>query len=162
MAFVQSVLDGLPSSSSTSTASSNAAIFGEIVVDMIWSIDVELEEIISDAKGILVNGEHGAESGKKLCYPQKIVLDLSSLQPSKPSRRQNRIKKRWHMLSRNFWLVPYTSSIIRKLSAVQAAGIIDATICRERLEMTLVANVGLIADKAIFEKKEIRTRTGLL
>lgn len=73
VAFVQSVLDGLPSSSSTSTASSNAAIFGEIIVDMVWSIDVELEEIQSDAKAALMNAEHGAESGKKFRYPQKIV-----------------------------------------------------------------------------------------
>lgn len=53
-------------------------------------------------------------------------------------------------------------SITHSLSAMQMAGIVNATVCRERLEMALVANVGLIADKAAFEKKEIRTRTGLL
>jgi THO complex subunit 2 len=45
---------------------------------------------------------------------------------------------------------------------MQVLGIVNANVCRERLEMALVANVGLIADKAAFEKKEIRTRTGLL
>jgi THO complex subunit 2 len=45
---------------------------------------------------------------------------------------------------------------------IQVSGTVNATVCRERLEIALVANVGLIADKAAFEKKEIRTRTGLL
>lgn len=48
------------------------------------------------------------------------------------------------------------------LRALQTAGIVDATVCRERLETGLVANIGLVADKTAFEKKEIRTRTGLL
>jgi THO complex subunit 2 len=48
VAFVQSVLQGLPSSS-TGT-SSNASAFGELLVDMIWAVDSELEEILTDAK----------------------------------------------------------------------------------------------------------------
>lgn len=79
VAFVQSVLDGLPSSSTTSTASSNAAIFGEIIVDLIWTVDVELEEIQSDAKATLVNAEHGAESGKKLRCPKNYTRGSSRL-----------------------------------------------------------------------------------
>jgi THO complex subunit 2 len=64
LAFVQSVLDGLPSSSSTSaTNSSNSVLFGEIVVDMVWSIDAELEEIQADAKVAIANSEQGSESG---------------------------------------------------------------------------------------------------
>ena len=39
---------------------------------------------------------------------------------------------------------------------------LDPTICRERLDLGLVASVGLVADKVAFERKEIRTRTGLL
>jgi THO complex subunit 2 len=35
-------------------------------------------------------------------------------------------------------------------------------VCRERLDLVLLAGVGLIADRSAFEKKEIRTRTGLL
>lgn len=44
----------------------------------------------------------------------------------------------------------------------QAGGIVDVNVCRERLEMPLLASSGLIPDKAAFEKKEIRTRTALL
>ncbi len=68
LAFVQSVLDGLPSSSSTLASNScNAALFGEIVVDMVWSIDAELDEILADTKAI-ANVEQVSESGKHLCH----------------------------------------------------------------------------------------------
>ncbi|KAF8887414.1 hypothetical protein CPB85DRAFT_1232121, partial [Mucidula mucida] len=40
--FIQSVVDRLPSSSSTFPGPS---LFGEQLVDMVWSIDTELEEI---------------------------------------------------------------------------------------------------------------------
>ena len=54
----------LRSSSSTSaTKSSNLALFGEIVVDMVWSIDTELEEIQADAKVAIQSMEQGFESG---------------------------------------------------------------------------------------------------
>ena len=67
--FVQSVLEGLPSSSSTSSPS-HVAIFGEILVDLIWSVDAELEEIIAEAKVALAacsdqnSMSCGKESGK--------------------------------------------------------------------------------------------------
>ena len=48
------------------------------------------------------------------------------------------------------------------ISYTQAIGVLDPTICRERLDLGLVASVGLVADKVAFERKEIRTRTGLL
>lgn len=44
----------------------------------------------------------------------------------------------------------------------QLEGFIDADLCRERLDVTLVNGAGLVADKLAFEKKEIRTRTALL
>ena len=71
LAFVQSVLDGLPSSSSASASNScNAALFGEIVVDMVWSIDAELDEILADTKAI-ANVEQVSESGKHLCHENR-------------------------------------------------------------------------------------------
>jgi len=75
LAFVQSVLDGLPSSSSTSSSnSSNIALFGEIVVDMVWSIDAELDEILADAKAAIANVEQGSESGKPSCYSNGVII----------------------------------------------------------------------------------------
>lgn len=61
LVFLQSVLEGLPSSSSSNstTNEANASVFGDIVVDVIWSIDAELDEILSDAKA-----NEGSESGE--------------------------------------------------------------------------------------------------
>jgi hypothetical protein len=52
--FVQSVLNDLPSTSSTT--SSNAIVFGEHLVDMMWSVDAELDEILADTKVALMTG----------------------------------------------------------------------------------------------------------
>jgi len=46
--FVTSVLLSLPSTSSN--LPSNAAIFGDHLVDMIWSVDTELDEFLSEAR----------------------------------------------------------------------------------------------------------------
>jgi len=44
----------------------------------------------------------------------------------------------------------------------QELGIINPDFCRERLDSALLASIGLISDKASLDKKEIRTKTGLL
>ena len=59
IAFIRSVIDHLPSSSNGSEKSPNAVAFGEILVDIIWAIDSELEEILGDAK----NAANAAEQG---------------------------------------------------------------------------------------------------
>jgi len=46
--FVTSVLTSLPSTSSK--LPSNAASFGDYLVDMIWSVDTELDELLSEAR----------------------------------------------------------------------------------------------------------------
>ena len=46
--FVTSILSTLPSTSSS--LPSNAAIFGDHLVDMIWSVDIELDEFLSEAR----------------------------------------------------------------------------------------------------------------
>ena len=49
--FVQSVLINLPSSSNTTAKSpSHATIFGDHLVDMIWSVDTELDELLNEAR----------------------------------------------------------------------------------------------------------------
>lgn len=39
--------------------SPNVATFGELLVDLLWSIDVELDDVHSDAKVALANAEQG-------------------------------------------------------------------------------------------------------
>lgn len=53
--FVKSVVDSLPSSSSQQS-SSRVATVGDHLVDMIWSVDAALDEVLSDAKLILSTG----------------------------------------------------------------------------------------------------------
>jgi len=48
--FVNSVLSSLPSTSNPSQAHSNAAVFGDHLVDMMWSVDTELDELLGDAR----------------------------------------------------------------------------------------------------------------
>ena len=49
-----------------------------------------------------------------------------------------------------------------KLILAQEANIIEASLCRERLDLSTLAAVGLIPDKVSHEKKEVRSRTALL
>ncbi|KAH9899792.1 transcription factor/nuclear export subunit protein 2-domain-containing protein [Cubamyces lactineus] len=131
--FVQSVLDHLPSSSAPSEKSPNVVAFGEILVDVIWTIDSELEEIVGDAK----NAGSAAEEGTVSPATVDQVLKAKANAESDKSTIE---------------------TVVKRLLSI---GVLDPDICRERLDLALVANVGLIADKLAFERKEIRTRTGL-
>ena len=72
--FIQSVLSGLPSTSSPTTEPSSLTWLGSSLVDMIWSIDMELDELIAESKsseGTLVNGHQ--KNGEK---DKQVVADL--------------------------------------------------------------------------------------
>jgi len=53
--FVETVLKELPSSAST-VKSYNVILFGELLVDLIWAIDSELEEVLIDIKSVVPSG----------------------------------------------------------------------------------------------------------
>ena len=59
VAFIQSVVDHLPSSSSGTDKNPNIAAFGEVLVDILWAIDAELEEVLGDAKNAASAAEQG-------------------------------------------------------------------------------------------------------
>jgi THO complex subunit 2 len=50
VSFVQTVLSTLPSSSSSSGKPADISLLGDVLVDMVWSVDIELDEIIAEAK----------------------------------------------------------------------------------------------------------------
>ena len=56
--FVQSVLLSLPSSSAQRGRSTNNGVHGELLVDLIWSTDAHLDELLADSKGILAVPDH--------------------------------------------------------------------------------------------------------
>ncbi|KAF5387899.1 hypothetical protein D9615_000104 [Tricholomella constricta] len=133
--FVQSVLDSLPSSSSASTtASSNVAVFGENLVDMLWSVDAELDEVLSDAKLALAT-----------CGKQEGNVSFLMSKAKKAEQNAEKDKETVQVIVKKFL----------------DKGIIDPHLCRERLDSAVLASVGLILDKISMDKKEIRTRTGL-
>lgn len=136
--FVQSVLSDLPSTSSTfSAASSNASIFGEHLVDIIWSVDAELDEILADATNALSGNDEGMSPNS----------DVAPLLTKTRNAKQN---------------VECDKDTIRVIvKKLLDCGIVNPAFCRERLDSAVLASVGLIADKTSLDKKEIRTRTGL-
>ncbi|KAI0750889.1 transcription factor/nuclear export subunit protein 2-domain-containing protein [Daedaleopsis nitida] len=133
IAFIRSVVDRLPSSSNGSEKSPNAVAFGEILIDILWSIDCELEDILADAKNTGTLTDQGALTAATVAQAVKA--------------KENAELDKGSMVA-----------IVRRLLAT---GILDTDVCRERLDLGLVASVGLVTDKAAFERKEIRTRTGL-
>ncbi|KAI0832504.1 transcription factor/nuclear export subunit protein 2-domain-containing protein [Trametes gibbosa] len=133
VAFVQSIVLSLPSSSASSEKSSNVVALGEILVDVIWAIDSELEEIVGDMKTAAGAAEQGTMSPAAV---EQLVKTKGNAEVDKAT----------------------VENIVRRLLL---NGVLDPDICRERLDLTLVASIGLVADKLAFERKEIRTRTGL-
>jgi len=133
VSFIQTVLAGFPSSSGSSAKSADALILGEALVDMIWSIDIELDELVAEAKA--------AESSKD----KDNELNDGPLQ--EVYTRQNGESDKDTL-----------ADIVKQLLF---AGIIQPGLCRERLDSALLASVDLIVDKLYMDKKEVRTRTSL-
>ncbi|KAJ3723327.1 transcription factor/nuclear export subunit protein 2-domain-containing protein [Lentinula raphanica] len=131
--FIRSVLDNLPSTSSSATTS-NAAIFGEHLIDLIWAMDVELDEFLADAKATVANYE-------------RLNSDKTSA-----------VIGRAHKVQQNAETDKATMVTIAK--RLLDFGIINPNICRERLDTAILEGVGLM-NKLNVDKKEIRTRTGL-
>lgn len=52
--------------------------------------------------------------------------------------------------------------MLLELTTTQEIRVITPELCRERLELSVLAKVGLITDETMMAKKEIRMRTGLL
>lgn len=74
VAFVQSVLSGLPSTSSSITEPSSLTWLGSSLVDMIWSIDIELDELVTESKSS--EGTSGNEQQKNGEKDKQVVADL--------------------------------------------------------------------------------------
>ena len=74
VAFIQSVLSGLPSTSSSTTEPSSLTWLGGSLVDMIWSIDIELDELVVEAKSS--EGTSGDEQQRNGERDKQAVADL--------------------------------------------------------------------------------------
>ena len=155
VSFIRGLLDSLPSSSSTEEArkSHHVVLFGELLVELIWSVDSELDEILTDARAVssgAVETSGQTESEAKANFAKEV---------------SGRDKETLAELVKKL-LVSWTGFYFTLLSSysnpLQTFGIVEPSTCRERLDMTLLTMAGLIGDRVAFEKKEIRTRTALL
>ncbi|KAF9224309.1 hypothetical protein BS17DRAFT_779623 [Gyrodon lividus] len=135
VAFVHSVLASLPSSSAQSGRPPSNTWFGELLVDIVWSLDAKLDELVADAKAVVAASEQVANNQKP-----KDLLKAAQIKQTTEQDKE------------------LLTDIVKRLLF---AGTIDVAVCRERLDLTLLANIGLVSDRSSFDKKEIRTRTGL-
>jgi THO complex subunit 2 len=85
--FVQSVLINLPSSSNTTAKSpTHTTIFGEHLVDMVWSVDTELDELLNEARAVsAVSADQSKLSAKDLAF---IVSKAKKAQQNAESDKQ--------------------------------------------------------------------------
>ncbi|KAG1857214.1 transcription factor/nuclear export subunit protein 2-domain-containing protein [Suillus tomentosus] len=145
VAFIQSVLLALPSSSSARAGPPvQSIVFGEILVDVLWSTDAQLDEFLSDAKSTLVNSEQASGGQQVKDSPNKDTTDVAE----NAAQLRHSVEQDKETLS----------ELVKRLLFT---GIVDLAVCRERLDLTLLASAGLVSDRMSFDKKEIRTRTGL-
>lgn len=61
--FVRSVLVSLPSSSVQSRPIKSDTLFGELLVDIVWSLDAQLDELVTDAKATISTAEQTTATG---------------------------------------------------------------------------------------------------
>lgn len=65
--FVQSVLRSLPSSSNEAEVQpSHVTVFGDYLIDMIWSVDTQLDELLAEARSAVAAAADGKVAGKDL------------------------------------------------------------------------------------------------
>ena len=76
VSFTQAVLNDLPSSSSA-LKSKNLIKFGELLVDVVWAVDSELEEILADVK-TLATTTASDTVGEARSLPSKEELEASA------------------------------------------------------------------------------------
>ncbi|KAG2043203.1 transcription factor/nuclear export subunit protein 2-domain-containing protein [Suillus americanus] len=145
VAFIQSVLLALPSSSSARAGPPvQNIVFGEILVDVLWATDAQLDEFLADAKSALVGSEQASGSQQVKDTLKKDTTDGAG----KAALLKHFVEQDKETLS----------ELVKRLLFT---GIVDLAVCRERLDLTLLASAGLFSDRMAFDRKEIRTRTGL-
>ncbi|KAG1874783.1 transcription factor/nuclear export subunit protein 2-domain-containing protein [Suillus subalutaceus] len=145
VAFIQSVLLALPSSSCARAGPPvQNIVFGEILVDVLWATDAQLDEFLADAKSALVGSEQACGGQQVKDTPKKDTTDGAG----KAALLKHFVEQDKETLS----------ELVKRLLFT---GIVDLAVCRERLDLTLLASAGLFSDRMAFDRKEIRTRTGL-
>lgn len=109
--FVQSVLINLPSSSNrTAKSPTHATIFGDHLVDMIWSVDTELDELLNEARAAsAVSADQSKLSTKDLATIISKAKKAQQNAENDKQRIQAIVKK---LLVRPFPPVAYSNMMV--------------------------------------------------
>ncbi len=86
--FIQAVLNSLPSSSTPPGKSMNTRAFGEILLDLIWTADAELDEILADTRGILSSEQVGKD--ERLQEGSDVPESVSKVQYAKQNAERDK------------------------------------------------------------------------
>ncbi|KAH9077515.1 transcription factor/nuclear export subunit protein 2-domain-containing protein [Lactarius deliciosus] len=135
-AFVKGMLLGLPSSHDAPSPAANA--LGELLIDAMWSIDSQLDDILTDPKATV-----SAPSEKGNQKEQADKVEGSGAVLNRDTATKDKV------------------TLLEIMKLLLKDGVLNPGLCRERLDMSLVAGVGLVLDRPSFDKKEVRVRTGL-
>ncbi|KAF7331994.1 hypothetical protein MKEN_00079700 [Mycena kentingensis (nom. inval.)] len=133
VAFVKSVVDALPSSSSST--SPILVQLSTMLVDAISTLDSILEETISNAKSSIEQCGDNPTG--------QLAIALARVKKAKQTAEKDK---------------DILATVEKHLVE---HGILAPSMCVERQDTALSASAGLIADKIALDKKEIRTRTSL-
>ncbi|KAF6762809.1 transcription factor/nuclear export subunit protein 2-domain-containing protein [Ephemerocybe angulata] len=138
--FVRSVLNTLPSSSSNSSSSPDAAtIFGDHLVDIIWTVDALLEVPVESYNALYKQANPKSPAVPTAEALAHLATATKSYQTAVADKER-------------------LATVIKKLLEY---GVIDVTACRERLETPMLISAGLVPNTTAFGRKEVRVRTGL-
>nr|GAT53854.1 predicted protein [Mycena chlorophos] len=133
VSFVKSVVDALPSSSSSPSPAAFA--LGEQLVDAISQLDSLLEEIVLDAKTAMSN-----------CGENPRGQLATTFAHARKAKQTAEVDK---------------GVLVQVMKRLLELGIVPISHVAERLDTAVASSVGIIPEKVSFDKKEIRTRTGL-
>ncbi|KZV72082.1 hypothetical protein PENSPDRAFT_733684 [Peniophora sp. CONT] len=145
VALAESLLRALPSSSQDPTPSAESArALSDHLIDAVWSADAALDEQISDittrTTALKVDGE--SEEGAAEKDAEKTEWE------NKAQALKTRLEKD-------------KETLVEVVKGYMRIGAVDPIQARERLDLALIISSGLIANKANYDRREIRTRTGL-
>lgn len=104
MEFIQSVLGSLPSPSSAK--SSSAIAFSELLVDLLWAVDVELDDLYVDANNALANADRGNAVVGEGADPVAAVARVARVKQNAEADKQTLAKLIQQLVVRTVCSIP--------------------------------------------------------
>ncbi|VDB90065.1 unnamed protein product [Peniophora sp. CBMAI 1063] len=147
--FAEAMLRSLPSSSQDPSPSAESArALSDHLIDAVWATDAALDEQITDitARTTALNAETTEKEGEDATNKEKDAGQTE-----------------WEIKAQavKAKLEKDKETLVEVVKGYMRVGAVDPIQARERLDLALIISSGLIANKANYDRREIRTRTGL-